>query len=364
MRFLDLVALGTVADVVPLKGLNRAFVTKGLIALRRRRNPGLTAPDGRRAACRSAARRGISASCSDRASMRAAASAAPTLGVELLMEDDPAAGRSHCRVNSIGSTASGRRIELATLAQAEAEAMAALGSSEQGAVMVTAGEGWHPGVVGLDGGAAEGAIRPAGFRHRARARRHRHRLGPLDRRRRYRPGGAPRRRRRAAHQGRRPRHGGRRDGAQGRARAPSAHISRTALAAAVQAARRDDALLIDGAVTAAGANSDMLAMIARAGPFGAGNPEPVIVLPAHTLVYAEDAGQSHMRVRLRASDGASIGAIAFRARGQPLGAALAAGRGQRLHAAGTLCMDHWNGIDRMQLRLVDMAPADDSLGLH
>jgi single-stranded-DNA-specific exonuclease len=138
----------------------------------------------------------------------------------------------------------------------------------------------------------------------------------------------------------------------------------SALASAVEAARRDDALLIDGALTAAGAGSDTVAMIARAGPFGAGNPEPVVVLPAHTLVYAEDVGGAHTRVRLRASDGSTIGAIAFRAAGQRLGSALAASRGQSVHAAGTLCMDQWNGSERVQLRLVDVAPADARLGIH
>ena len=77
--------------------------------------------------------------------------------------------------------------------------------------------------------------------------------------------------------------------------------------------------MIDGAVTASAANSAMVATIARAGPFGAGNPEPVIALPAHTLVYAEEVGQAHVRARLRAGDGSTIDAIAFRAAGQKLG---------------------------------------------
>src|SRR4029077_5408655 len=116
-----------------------------------------------------------------------------------------------------------------------------------------------------------------------------------------------------------------------------------ALASSVEAARREDALLIDGALTAAAANDVVVATIARAGPFGAGNPEPVIALPAHTLVYAEEGGQAHVRARLRAVDGATINAIAFRAPGQPLGRALLAGRGQSLHVAGALALDHWQG---------------------
>ena len=137
-----------------------------------------------------------------------------------------------------------------------------------------------------------------------------------------------------------------------------------ALAGAVEAARREDALLIDGALTAAAANNDIVAMIARAGPFGAGNPEPVIAFPAHTLVYAEEVGQSHVRARLRAGDGSIINAIAFRAAGQKLGIALGQARGQSVHAAGTLCLDRWNGTERVQLRLIDAAPADASLGAY
>ncbi|MGA7489161.1 MAG: single-stranded-DNA-specific exonuclease RecJ, partial [Xanthobacteraceae bacterium] len=137
-----------------------------------------------------------------------------------------------------------------------------------------------------------------------------------------------------------------------------------ALAPTVAAARREDALLIDGAVSAAAANSELVATIARAGPFGAHNPEPVIALPAHTVVYAEEVGQAHMRARLRAGDGSTIDAIAFRAVGQKLGIALRQSRGRSVHAAGTLCLDRWNGVERVQLRLIDMAAADVSVGVH
>ena len=123
-------------------------------------------------------------------------------------------------------------------------------------------------------------------------------------------------------------------------------------------------LLIDGALSAAGATGEAVASLARAGPFGAGNPEPVIALPAHTLVYADEVGQSHVRARLRSGDGAIINAIAFRAAGQKLGAALAESRGQAVHAAGTLAVDRWNGVERVQLRLLDIAPADSGLRIQ
>ncbi len=248
-------------------------------------------------------------------------------------------------------------IEVATVAQAEAEAMAALGAEEKGAVVVTAAEGWHPGVVGLvaarlkerfgrpafaialePGGIGTGSGRSIAGVDLGRAVRHAVSEGLLLK-------------------------GG------GHAMAAGVTLRKDALgafrafledtlASAVEAARREDALLIDGALTAAAANNEMVATIARAGPFGAGNPEPVIALPAHTLVYAEEVGQAHVRARLRAGDGAIINAIAFRAAGQKLGIALSQSRGRSVHAAGTLSLDRWNGAERVQLRLIDVAPAD------
>ena len=130
------------------------------------------------------------------------------------------------------------------------------------------------------------------------------------------------------------------------------------LGAAVEAARRDDAVLIDGALTARGATPELHASLAAAGPFGAGNPEPVIALPGHAVAYADEVGQAHVRVRLQAGDGAAIDAIAFRAAGQKLGEALLKNRGRSLHVVGTLGVDRWQGNERMQLRIVDVASAD------
>jgi single-stranded-DNA-specific exonuclease len=360
LGFLELVALGTVADVVPLKGLNRAFVAKGLLALRRRENVGLTA-------LMDVARLGgppepwhLGFLLGPRINAGGRIGRA-TLGVELLMQDDP----SECaRIAGELDRLNRERqaIEVATVAQAEAEAMAALGAEEKGAVVVTAAEGWHPGVVGLvaarlkerfgrpafaialgPGGIGTGSGRSIAGVDLGRAVRQAVSAGLLSK-------------------------GG------GHAMAAGVTLQKgalsafrafleAALASAVEAARREDALLIDGAVTAAAANNDLVATIARAGPFGAGNAEPVIALPAHTLTYAEEVGQAHMRVRLRAGDGSTINAIAFRAVGQKLGIALGQSRGRSVHAAGTLSLDRWNGVERVQLRLIDVAPADGGLGI-
>ena len=361
LGFLDLVALGTVADVVPLKGLNRAFVAKGLVALRRRDSPGLTA-------LMDIARVGgppepwhLGFLLGPRINAGGRIGRA-TLGVDLLLQEDPSeCARLAAELDRLNRER--QAIEVATVAQAEAEAMAALGAEDKGAVIVTAAEGWHPGVVGLvaarlkerfgrpafaialePGGIGTGSGRSIAGVDLGRAVRQAVSVGILSK------------------------GGGHAMAAGVTLRKDSLTAFRAyledALASAVEAARREDALMIDGAVTASAANSAMVATIARAGPFGAGNPEPVIALPAHTLVYAEEVGQAHIRARLRAGDGSTIDAIAFRAAGQKLGTALAQSRGQSVHAVGTLCLDRWNGAERVQLRLTDMAPADAHLGIH
>jgi single-stranded-DNA-specific exonuclease len=82
----------------------------------------------------------------------------------------------------------------------------------------------------------------------------------------------------------------------------------------------------------------------------------VLALPSHLIAYAEDGGQSHIRVRLKAGEGAPLAAIAFRSAGEKLGEALLAGRGRPVHVAGTLALDRWQGTERALLRIIDVAP--------
>jgi single-stranded-DNA-specific exonuclease len=135
-----------------------------------------------------------------------------------------------------------------------------------------------------------------------------------------------------------------------------AHLERV-LGDAVEAARRDDALLIDGAVSAAAASLDFCASVMRAGPFGAGNPDPVFALPAHSIAFADVAGGQHIRARLKSPDGSFINAVAFRAANNDLGRALIEGRGQAMHVAGQISIDRWQGAERVQMRLLDAARA-------
>jgi single-stranded-DNA-specific exonuclease len=247
-----------------------------------------------------------------------------------------------------------QQIEQATLVQAEAEALAALGLDEKGAAVVTAGEGWHPGVVGLvaarlkerysrpafaialePGGTGTGSGRSITGVDLGGTVRHAVREGLLEK-------------------------GG------GHAMAAGITLRRGALgafrafledklAAPVEAARRDRALLIDGAVAAGGFTLGLADLLARAGPYGAGNPEPMLALPAHTLVYADTVGENHVRARFQSGDGKFVNAIAFRAAGQPIGKALVENRGRVMHAAGQIAVDRWQGEQRVQLKLTDLA---------
>jgi single-stranded-DNA-specific exonuclease len=355
LDLLDLVALGTIADVVPLTGLNRAFVAKGLIAMRRRERVGLTAlmDAARLTGPPEPWHLGFMLGPRINAGGRIGRA---ELGARLLMMDDAVEAASIAaeldRLNRERQS-----IEQATLAQAEAEAMAALGIEEKGAVVVTAAAGWHPGVVGLvaarlkerfgrpafaialePGDIGTGSGRSIAGVDLGRAVRQAVAEGMLLK-------------------------GG------GHAMAAGVTLRRDALGAfrafleetlgpAVEAARREDALLIDGAVSAAAAVPELHATIHRAGPFGAGNPEPIIALPSHAIAYAEPVGQVHVRARLKAGDGATVNAIAFRAVGQKLGDALLKNRGRQVHVAGCLAVDRWQGQERTQMRIIDMAPAD------
>jgi single-stranded-DNA-specific exonuclease len=352
LSLLHLVALGTVADVVPLTGLNRAFVAKGMIALRRRDHIGLTAlmDAARLSGPPEPWHLGFLLGPRINAGGRIGRA---DLGVRLLLEEDPSeAARIARELDRLNRER--QQIEIATVAQAEAEAMAALGLEEKGAVVVTAAEGWHPGVVGLvaarlkerygrpafaialePGGTGTGSGRSIAGVDLGKAVRRAVRDGLLLK-------------------------GG------GHAMAAGITLKKDALAmfrafledalgASVEVARRERALLIDGAVSGGAVNLPLAELLARAGPYGAGNPEPLLALPAHTLSYVDPVGENHIRVRFKSGDGKTVNAIAFRVVGTPLGQALLDNRGRPVHAAGTLAIDRWQGEERVQMRLVDVA---------
>jgi len=348
---LDLVALGTVADVVPLRGLNRAFVTKGLIALRRRGRLGLTALmdvarlDGPPRPWHLGFLLGPRINAGGRIGDA-------TLGTRLLLTDDPVdAKRIAAELDRLNVER--QEVERTILAAAEGEAMASVGLSDAGATVVVSGDGWHPGVVGLvasrlkerfnrpafaiafNGETGTGSGRSVPGVDLGKAVRAAVEAGLLVK-------------------------GG------GHAMAAGLTVQReklgdlrayleASLAADVDSARSEGMLSIDGALTASGATPALVDMIARAGPFGAGNSEPVFAFPSHRLTYIEPFGAGHVRARFSAADGSAVKAVAFRCAEEPLGRALLGARGRTFHVAGSLDLDHWQGEARVSLRLRDAA---------
>jgi single-stranded-DNA-specific exonuclease len=275
------------------------------------------------------------------------------LGVRLLLEEDPSeAARIAGELDRLNRER--QQIELATVAQAEAEAMAALGLEEKGAVVVTAAEGWHPGVVGLVAARLKErygrpafaiALEPGGTGTGSGRS-----IAGVD------LGQAVRR---AVREKLLIKGGGHAMAAGITLRKDALAAFRAyledALAAPVELARRERGLAIDGAVSAGAVNLALVELLARAGPYGAGNPEPMLALPAHTLAYADLVGENHIRARFKSGDGKMVNAIAFRVAGQPLGQTLLDNRGRPMHAAGHLAVDRWQGEERVQMRLTDVA---------
>ena len=352
---LDLVALATVADVVPLVGLNRAFVVQGLTVMRARGRIGLAALFDAAGLSEPPEAWHLGYLVGPRINAGGRIGEAG-LGARLLGTADAIEAR---RIAAELDRLNRERqvIEAQAVAEAEAEMERDLGREPDRSVLVAGSAAWHPGVVGLIAARLKERFGRPAFAFALR------------------PDGT------AVGSGRsivgadlgRAVHGAVAAGAAlkggGHAMAagatlPSSDLSvfaafiAAALGVAVAEAREAEALLVDGTVSAGGASAELVRQIQRAGPFGQGAPEPVLVLPRHRLVDAGLVGNGHLRARLRSRDGQAIGAIAFRAAQGPLGAALLGGIGRDFHVAGTLSCDRWRGAERAQVRICDLAPCD------
>ena len=348
---LDLVALGTVADVVPLTGLNRAFVMRGLEVMRARARPGLRALMDAAGASGEPSPYHLGFLVGPRINAGGRIGDAALGAKLLLMRYEAQAAALAAELDRLNRER--QSIERGIVEIAEAEALAALGLEEKGAVVVVAGDGWHPGVVGL-----VAARLKERFRRPAFAIAFRDDVGTGSGR--SIPGVDLGRVVRAGVEAGLLVKGG------GHAMAAGLTIARGNLGAlrayfeaelgpAVERARADESLKIDAAVSAAGATAELIADMAQAGPFGSGNPEPVVAIPNVRLVDVGQVGADHLRLRAVAGDGARIEAIAFRAAGGPLGQGLVKARGGRVHLAGTLSINHYGGRERVQMRVIDAA---------
>ena len=352
---LDLVALATVADVVPLTGLNRAFVVQGLKVMRGRGRPGLAALFDAAALSEAPEAWHLGYLVGPRINAGGRIGEAG-LGARLLTTPDAAeAARIAAELDRLNRER--QAIEAEAVAAAEAEMDHALTGDPDRPVLVAASADWHPGVVGLIAArlkerfgrpAFAFAIRPDGT-----ATGSGRSIAGAD---------LGRAVRAAVEAGLALKGGGHAMAAGITLGSPdtgafSDFLARD-LAQAVREARAVEALLLDGTVSAGGATAEVVRLLQRAGPFGSGAPEPVFALPRHRIVDAGIVGNGHVRARLRSRDGQTVGAICFRAAQGPLGQAILAGIGREFHVAGTLAVDSWRGADRAQIRICDLAAID------
>ncbi len=354
LAWLDLVALATVCDVVPLKGLNRAYVTKGLIAARHQNNAGLAA------LLRVA---GIGGPVTPyhfgflvgpriNAGGRIGDAA---LGSRLLTLDD-AGEADQIAVKLDELNRERQAMEQVMLAEAEAEALAEYGDGQAASVIVTARDNWHPGIVGLLAARLKEKFkRPAfaiAFDLNGKGTGSGRSINGFD---------IGRMVRAAVDSGLLVKGGG-------HAMAAGLTVERANLGRLrtffdeasveqVSALAANQTLKIDGALGASGATIALIDQLETAGPFGSGHPQPIFAVPAHRLRDARPVGTTHVKITLEAADGTRLEGIAFRAAETALGDFLLNGRGTQIHVAGTLSADHWQGTRRVQMRVLDAAKA-------
>ncbi|MEP2235342.1 MAG: single-stranded-DNA-specific exonuclease RecJ [Alteripontixanthobacter sp.] len=350
---LDLVALGTVADVAALHGLNRALVAQGLKIMAHRHNVGMSA-------LIDASRLKRAPFCSDlgfalgpRINAGGRVGEA-SLGVRLLTTEDPdEAAAIALQLSSLNEER--RAIEAEVQEAAEAQ----LTGQHNRAVVVLAGTGWHPGVIGIVAGRIkEKTGKPtlviALDNESGQGKGSGRSISGVD------LGAAII----AA------REEGLLVGGGGHAMAAgltveSASVQTLAdwldarLGKAVEKAQAAQNMQLDLSLAAGGMTPELVTTLEAAGPYGVGWPGPrVAVGPVH-LVKADIVGTDHVRLIAAGGDGRSFKAIAFRAAETDMGQALLhAARGRKLWLAGRAKIDDWGSRPAAELHLEDAAFAD------
>ena len=354
LAWLDIVALATVCDVVPLKGLNRAYVVKGLIAARHQGNPGLAALFRKAGLGGPVTPYHFGFLIGPRINAGGRIGDA-ALGARLLTLDDT--GEAETIAAKLDELNRDRQLmEAAMLQEAEGEALAEYGNGDGASVIITARENWHPGIVGLIASRLKDKFRrPAfaiAFDSSGKGTGSGRSINGFDMGRMVRA---------AVDTGLLVKGGGHAMAAGltversnlGKLRAFFTEKAEKQVAGLVA----NETLKIDGALGASGATVELIDRLETAGPYGSGHPQPIFALPSHRLRDSRLVGQSHIKVTLEAQDGGRVEGIAFRAAETPLGELLLSSRGAQIHVAGTLGADHWQGSRRVQLRVTDAAKA-------
>ena len=352
IELLDIVALGTVADVASLRGLNRAFVAQGLKVMAGRRNIGLNA-------LIEASRLSRNPICSDlgfalgpriNAGGRVGKS---DLGVRLLTTNDPIEARD---IAQELDRLNGERRAIEAVVQSGAES-ATVGQGNR-AIITASGKGWHPGVIGIvagrlkekhgrpaiviavgEDGIGKGSGRSISGVDLGAAVLAAKDMGLLV------AGG-------------------------GHAMAAGLTVMadkieafgdflEARLAADVARASDNRALLLDVVVAPGGVNPGLVDALEAGGPYGMGWPAPRIAAGPMRVIKADIVGTDHVRAIMAGDDGRSLKTVAFRQRETPLGQAiLGAPRDRRLWVAGRGKIDDWGGRQNAELHIDDAAWAD------
>ncbi|MCG8508317.1 MAG: single-stranded-DNA-specific exonuclease RecJ [Rhodospirillales bacterium] len=349
LSWLDLAGLGTVCDVVPLRGLNRAFVVQGLKVLAQGRNAGLTAlreaagvsrpPDGYQ----------LGYVLGPRVNAGGRVGEAP-LGARLLASDDPrAAAEIAARLDRFN--AERREIEAAVLDQAIE--LVEHGGGAPGALVFASSEGWHPGVIGIVASRLkERYNRPAlvialeGEQGKGSGRS----VPGVD------LGASVL----VARQAGLLLNGG------GHPMAAGLTVARAALedlrafleeriAAQIRESGYRPSMRLDGAVQIGGANAALVDELDRCAPFGAANAAPRFAIPGVRVIKPRVVGKDHVSCILTGPGGARLRAIAFRALDSELGRRLLHAGSMPLHVAGKLERDTWTGGEAVQVIIEDAA---------
>lgn len=347
MGLLDIVALGTVADVVPLTGVNRALVSQGLKVMARRRHVGLArladvanmdeAPDTYHL--------GFLLGPRINAGGRVGKA---DLGARLLLTDD-------------SDEAVGLAMELDRLnrerreieAAVEEEAMEQAERQAGAPFILVAHQGWHPGVIGIvagrlkekyhrpvfvvgfDGDIGKGSGRSVPGVDLGSAVTAARQAGLLVN-----------------------------GGGHAMAAGITIELDKVEKVHAFLAERIEEqigenglvaTLGIDGVLAPSAADLRLVGLLEKVGPYGTGNPTPRFALPGVRIVRADVVGNGHVRCIMAGGDGARVKGIAFRKADSELGNALLASGGRAINVAGTLRRDSWNGRENVQLFIDDAA---------
>ena len=347
-QWLDLVALGTVCDAVPLLGLNRALVMQGLKVMASRTNAGLVALADVAGLRQRAGTYHAGFVLGPRINAGGRVGKAD-LGARLLGEDDAVVAE---RMAAELDRHNAERKTVEALVLEDAKILAGAAGAER-PVLVVAKEGWHPGVIGI-----------VASRLTERYRRPTFVIAISD----------------------------------GVGKGSGRSVRGVDLGAAVIAARQEGLLVnggghpmaagltveadkipaleeflasrlaargstasdapsmgFDGALSVAAATAGLVDLLEQAGPYGSGNEEPRFAVADARVVKADIVGSDHVRCILAGADGGRLKTIAFRRAGDALGEALLGSVGTELHVAGHLRADEWQGRRDAQLIVEDAA---------